>query len=55
MQSPEGRRASVPPAFEFAAPLTPAQLAAKYAAPAPAPAPPPSVSLKPFGTVKDLD
>ena len=49
MQSPEGRRTPASSAFEFAAPLTPSQLAARYAAPAPAPAPPPaSVSLKVF-------
>ena len=48
MQSPESRRTPVPAVFEFAAPVTPSQLAARYAAPAPAPASPPSVSLKVF-------
>ena len=46
MQSPESRRTPVPPAFQFAAPLTPSQLAARYAAPAPHP--PTSVSFKVF-------
>ena len=50
MQSPEGRRTPVPAVFEFAAPVTPSQLAARYATPASAPAPPhpASVSFKVF-------